>query len=117
MESLRDLSVSATFIGVEVAILVIAAEMPYSLGTLNAQVSVVPVGKSVVKCYMAGIAHLPEVAIYINLSNTKSSPVYVASVYVNGVPVNITSIANVYNGSRPEVFNSTKPNLLPIEPG
>ena len=118
MGGLRDLSVSAAFIGVAVAILVIAAEMPYSPGTLHVQISsVVPVGKGVVGCYRTGSARLPEVAIYVNLSNTKSSPVYVTSVYVNGVPVNITSIANVYNESKPEAFNSTKPNLVPIEPG
>ena len=117
MGDLRDLSVSAAFIGVAVAILVIAAEVPYSPGTLHAQISVVPIGKGVVECYRTGSARLPEVAIYVNLSNTKSSPVYVTSVYVNGVPVNITSIANVYNGSKPEAFNSTKPDLVPIEPG
>ena len=117
MGGLRDYSVSAAFIGVAVAILVIAAEMPYSPGTLHAQISVVPVGKGVVECYRAGSARLPEVAIFVNLSNTKSSPVYVTAVFVNGVRVNVTSIANVYNGSKPEAFNSTKPNLVPIEPG
>mgnify|MGYP001772620532 CR=1 FL=1 len=117
MGGLRDYSVSAAFIGVAVAILLIAAEIPYGPVTLHAQISVVPVGKGVVKCYRAENAHLPEIAIYVNLSNTKSSPVYVTSVYVNGVPVNITSIANVYNGSKPEAFNSTRPDLVPIEPG
>ena len=76
---------SATFIGVEVAILVIAAEMPYSPGTLHAQISVVPVGKGVVECYRTGSARLAEATIFVNLSNTKSSPVYVTSISVNGV--------------------------------
>lgn len=116
MGGLRDYSISAAFIGVAVAILVIAAEMPYYPGVLHAELSVVPVGKGVVKYYNTS-TRLPEVTIYVNLSSTKSSPVYVSMVYVNGVPVNITSIANVYNGSEPEVFNSTEPGLVPIEPG
>ena len=117
MGGLRDVSISAAFIGVAVAILLIAAEIPYGPVTLHALISVVPVGKGVVECYRTGSARLPEVAIYVNLSNTKSSPVYVTAVFVNGVPVNITSVANVYNGSKPEAFNSTKPDLVPIEPG
>ena len=117
MGGLRDVSISAVFIGVAVVILIIAAEIPYSLSMPHALISVVPVGKGVVKYYRAGSARMPEVAIYVNLSNTKSSPIYVTTVCVNGVLVNITSIANVYNGSKPEVFNSTKPSLVPIEPG
>ena len=117
MGGLRDLSISAVFIGVAVAILVIAAEIPYSPSVPHALISVVPVGKGVVKYYRAGSARMSEAAIFVNLSNTKSSPVYVTAVYVNGVPVNITSIANVYSGSKPEVFNSTNPKLVPIEPG
>ena len=84
MGGLRNLSVSAAFIGVAVTILVIAAEVPYSPGTLHALISVVPVGKGIDECYRAGSACLSEMTIYVNLSNTMSSPVYVTMVYVNG---------------------------------
>ena len=116
MGGLRDYSISAAFIGVAVAILLIAAETPYYPGVLHAELSVAPVGKGVVKYYNTS-TRLPEVVIYVNLSSTKSSSVYVTAVYVNGVPVNITSIVNVYNGSKPEVFNSTNPKLVPIKTG
>ena len=58
-----------------------------------------------------------NVTINVCILVVKYPPMFVNNVSVNGVPVKITFISDVYNDTKSNVVYSTDPKAVPIDPG